>query len=143
MIKNEKKRIQKLHLDNIAKISEIEGFPEIKHLLLFGSLAAGNATSLSDIDISYIADRPVTFTNELDLLSYLNRTIGTDEIDVTDFNKAPLPLQYKILSEGKVIFSINPIEIANLKEKIFPLYFDFKYYQNEFFEALKLQYQRA
>lgn len=74
---------------------------------------------------------------------HLNTIVGTDEIDLTNFEKAPIALKYKILSEGKIIFSEDPFEIAQLKEKIFPVYFDFNFYQYEYRLALKYSFQEA
>jgi predicted nucleotidyltransferase len=137
MIKNERNRIQQAHLDELGKIRFVPNFPMIKHLLLFGSYAIGKPTDLSDMDLAYITNKELSFDQELELICYFNRTLHTDEIDLVSFNKAPLPLQYKILCEGKIIFSKNPAELADLKEQVFPLYFDFNYYQLEYRRAMK------
>jgi len=141
VIRNEKNIIKQAHLTNLDKLSKLTEFPEIRHLILFGSFATGQYTVFSDIDLAYIANEPLSFTLEAELLYHLNKLLGTDEVDLINFAKAPIALQYKILSEGKIIFSDDPYEIALLKEKIFPVYFDFNYYQNEYRLALKNSFQ--
>ena len=143
MIKNERNRIQQTHLDELWKIRFVPNFPMIRHLLIFGSYAIGKPTALSDLDLAYITTKELSLDQELELICYFNRTLHTDEIDLVSFNKAPLPLQYKILCEGKIVFSENPIEIADIKERVFPLYFDFSFYQLEYRRAIKQRFQGA
>jgi len=109
MIKNEKNQIKRYHLKNLNRISDLKEFPDIRHLMLFGSYATGTYSMLSDIDLAYFTNRPFSFTEESDLLYLLNRLVGSEEIDLVNFENASIPLKYKILSEGKIIFSIDPI----------------------------------
>lgn len=143
MIKNEKNRIQQSHLDELGKIRFVPNFPMIRHLLLFGSYAIGKPTALSDLDIAYFTISELSFDQELELACFFNRTLHTDEIDLVGFYKAPLSLQYKILCEGKIVFSVNPVEIADLKERVFPLYFDFSFYRIEYRRTMKQGLQGA
>ena len=137
MIRDEKNRITKRQLSLLHNIKNLDEFYAIKHLLLFGSFATGTATSLSDLDLAYISTESLSMKKEADLLFHLNSTLDTEEIDLINFNNAPLSLQYKILAEGKLIFSKSPDEIALLKEIIFPLYFDFLPFQKEYLTELE------
>lgn len=132
MVKNEKNRIHAYHLENLNNLSSLKEFPEIRHLILFGSHATGKFTTLSDIDIAFFSNKPLSFAEESDLLYLLNRLVGSEEIDLVNFENASIPIKYKILSEGKIIFSRDLAEIADLKEMIIPLYFDFVYYNYEY-----------
>ncbi len=136
MIKNETHKIHAHHLEMLKNVKSIPEFPSINHLILFGSYAIGCANQLSDIDLAYFTDEEFSLKNELDLMGYFNRIIGSDEIDLVNFYKAPVSLKYKIFDQGKIIFSKNSDEIAALKEKIFPVYVDFSYYQKEYQASL-------
>ena len=71
---------------------------------LFGSLAKGNITPLSDIDIAvYLAEKSGHIQSKMDILASIADILLTDEIDLVVLNNAPLTLKAKILVNKKVI----------------------------------------
>ena len=64
MIKNEKHIIRETHLAKLDNLSKFNEYPEIRHLVLFGSFATGKSTVFSDIDVSYIANESLSFSKE-------------------------------------------------------------------------------
>lgn len=51
-------------------------------------------------------------------------------------DEAPLHFQYKIFTQGKMIFSCNQEKSLDFQEHIFNLYRDQKYFIDEFFKGV-------
>ena len=72
---------------------------------VFGSVARGDATSLSDVDVAVLWERPPasTLTGErLELESSLERHLGRS-VDVVALNTAPADLVHRILRDGVIV----------------------------------------
>ncbi len=92
-------------------------------LWLFGSFARGDATTISDVDLAFLADKPLDtraaeeFENRL--YRIVSFTLGTDEISLVDLGRAPDPLSWHVLAEGKLLFCRDPDAVASLAERVF------------------------
>ena len=95
---------------------------------LFGSLVAGKARPLSDVDIALYLSREVSFSEKkLDILGKLVDILKTDEIDLVVLNKAPLTLKMKILENNKVIVDKVPFLRHRYESLTMREYFDFSF----------------
>ena len=78
--------------------------PDVVAAYLFGSVARGQATHLSDVDIAVLIDTGLGTENQLErqlsLLSDLER-FTKEEVQVTLLNHASPFLAYQVIRDGK------------------------------------------
>lgn len=70
-------------------------------VLLFGSVATGNAHRHSDIDLAFLFDTPVDI---LELTNRVIRLLHNDDVDVIDLRHAKPLLKYSVAKNGLVIY---------------------------------------
>ncbi|MFA5819951.1 MAG: nucleotidyltransferase domain-containing protein [Bacteroidales bacterium] len=118
--------------------------PEIQAVFLFGSYGTGNQTDISDIDFAVLFDKRLDITEEAACLANISEFLGTDRVDLVNLNKAPLNLQFKAISEGKIIYEREYITTCDYIEKVIDLYQDYaidlNYFYQEYDEALREAY---
>ena len=77
-------------------------------------------------------------------MANISEFIGTDRVDLVNLNKAPLNLQFKAISEGKIIYEREYITTCDYIEKVIDLYQDYaidlNYFYQEYDEALREAY---
>ena len=71
-------------------------------VVLFGSVARGEATPWSDIDIGVLATTPMSLDDRVATLNDLH-TIFERDVDLVDLAAAPLPLQAHAVAEGRLL----------------------------------------
>ncbi len=110
--------------------------PKVVFAYLFGGLARGGISSLSDVDIAiYMVDGADVVQEKLEILGKLNELLKTDEIDLVILNTAPLPLaartiKNKIILTDKMPFTRHAFESLILRE-----YFDFSRKEMDIFKG--------
>lgn len=99
-------------------------------------------TPLSDIDLAVLLDRCVgkeQFLNKkLQLMGDFSAIMGTDRIDLVVLNEAPPGLGYRVIKEGKLLFSREEAkdQLVAFKVRTFDRYFDYQPVQRVFSEGL-------
>ncbi len=102
---------------------------------LFGSLAKGNITPLSDVDISvYLSEKSGHTHRKMDILGALADILNTDEIDLVLLNNAPLTLRIKILENKKLIVDKAPFFRHKYESLTIREYFDFSTHERAILE---------
>jgi len=106
-------------------------YSQIIAVYIFGSYVKEKMTPLSDIDLAL-----VTETNEdkgkeiLDfefvIESEIIRHLPEYRFDVRTLNCAPILIQGKIITEGKLLLTKDQQKLSEFEEYILPRYFDFK-----------------
>jgi hypothetical protein len=103
-------------------------YPCAKLAYLFGSRATGNAGPLSDYDFAVYIDgltEREMFDCQLDILSDLNKTLGTDAVDLVNLTTSEMPeLKYDIVKDGLRIYTVEPYHVL-VEPRIWNEYFDF------------------
>ena len=99
-------------------IEEIKNNENVDSLILFGSYSQNKQKKLSDLDLAVLFKPDTSQKEKTKVLSN-----GSEELDLTDFNELPLPLQYKIVFYGRVLK--NQEKINAIKFKIKNQYLDF------------------
>jgi predicted nucleotidyltransferase len=99
---------------------------DITFAYLFGSLARGRSTPLSDVDIAvYLSEGEITIERKMEILGKLMELLETDEIDFVILNTAPLTLRMKILENKTVIVDNAPFLRYAYESVTMRKYFDF------------------
>jgi|UniRef100_A0A7C3SNV7 predicted nucleotidyltransferase len=107
----------------------LEKDPRVIFAYLFGGLAKGRITPISDIDIAVylkdIKDEVDVFNIKLELLTTLSEVLNTEEIDIVILNNTPLPLKAKIIQNKKVLVDKDPNLRYSFESLTLREYFDF------------------
>lgn len=104
----------------------LEGHNNIVFAYLFGGLAKGRVSPISDIDIAvYLKDTENLLEVKLEILSLLSEVLNTDEIDLVILNSAPLPLKARIIQNKKLLVDKDPYLRYSFESLTLREYFDF------------------
>ncbi len=100
--------------------------PNVLFAYLFGGLARGRVSPLSDVDIAiYLADGADIAQEKLETLGRLNEILKTDEVDLVILNTAPLPLAARIIKHKVILVDKMPFVRHKFESLIIRKYFDF------------------
>jgi len=109
---------------------EFEADGAIAAVYLFGSVARGTATGMSDVDIGILFHSSIDASRYFDLrLEYLSRImtiLRTEKMDVVILNQAPLHLSYEVVSHGNLLIDRDPRQRAAFEANRIGRYLDFK-----------------
>ena len=105
---------------------------------VFGSTARGETTPQSDIDIG------VLFSPEADeepahgeLMDALCRALATDRIDLVPMNRAPVPLRFRIVRDGKLLVCRDDAVRQRFVADTVMRYLDFKPLREQAFRVAR------
>ncbi|MHA1247073.1 MAG: nucleotidyltransferase domain-containing protein [Candidatus Thorarchaeota archaeon] len=91
-------------IDDIREATRlIMGLPRVIAVLLFGSMARGDATSRSDIDICVVAPRMETAKEKSELLGMIWRQIDGEKYDVRLFEELPLYMKMDVITTHVIL----------------------------------------
>lgn len=110
-------------------------------IYLYGSVAQGYESKLSDIDIGVVFVDPKVLENSLEVYNRLYDIFDEaikpkEEIDLVFLQQTSLGLQYNVINEGKVIYAVSPEFRADYEEKVLNKYLDFEPVSDYFDECL-------
>ena len=100
----------------ISELSHKEG---IIALVLFGSVARGQARRISDIDLCIVTPKDLPQPDRWDLFSY-----GSEGVDVNLFWDLPITIRFRVLREGRVIFCKDSLRFHRIKAETSCEYID-------------------
>jgi predicted nucleotidyltransferase len=108
--------------------------------ILFGSIVTGFEQPFSDVDIGIVFSDFEKKRNDpvgvyYNLYEEFKLKFNKDKIDIVYLQETPLSLQFKAITEGIVIYEVNPLFTANYKEHVTKLYLDFKFFEGIFDEV--------
>ncbi len=115
---------------------------DLQLIYLFGSKATRRDTKVSDIDIAVLLNDREAYNLKnliLDLIFDFSRVFCSDKIDLVILNKASLAVQYYVISDGEILYALNPETRYNYEVNLISLYLDFKRYEDEYYEAMHKQ----
>ena len=109
--------------------------PKVVFAYLFGGLARGRISPLSDVDIAiYTVDGADIVQEKLEMLGKLNELLKTDEVDLVVLNMAPLPLAARIIKNKIILVDKMPFTRHAFESLIMREYFDFSRKEMHIFE---------
>jgi len=85
---------------DLLVIEVLRGFPALKSVVIFGSVAKGQHHAASDLDIAVGADRALTATEKINIISALAQRTGRP-VDLVDLRVVAEPLLGQILRHGR------------------------------------------
>lgn len=91
---------------------------DVISIYLFGSYARGREKPFSDVDICVVADRDA---NRDDILSHSSK-----KIDISIFHELPLTMRFRVIKEGKLLFSRDELKLHRIIVATIKSYLDFK-----------------
>jgi predicted nucleotidyltransferase len=103
----------------------LKGRQDVAFAYLFGSVALGRTTHLSDIDIAIYLTGQEFADKRMEILGELIDILKTDNLDLVILNSAPLSLAVKII-QTKIILNDNKPHIRyHFESSTLRSYFDF------------------
>ncbi len=103
---------------------------------LFGGLARGKVSPLSDVDIAIYMVEDAEITQEkLEILGKLNEILKTDEVDLVILNTAPLPLAARIIKNKIILVDKMPFKRHAFESLVIREYFDFSRKELDIFKG--------
>lgn len=102
-------------------------------LYLVGSFGTRYYTPLSDIDFAIISKRKMKFEDQAKVLGNFMDILRTDNVDIIFLPGAGLRMQHKVLSEGRLLYSRDPIFLADFTEYTIKRYCDLQIDLREFY----------
>jgi uncharacterized protein len=113
--------------DRIQYASQyLEKRKDVIFAYLFGGLAKGAATPLSDVDIAVYLDEGVDCIEaKLDILEDLIDILNTDEIDLIVLNQSSLPLSMNVIRNNRLIVDKQPFTRHAHDSLVMRKYFDY------------------
>ncbi|MEW5952449.1 MAG: nucleotidyltransferase domain-containing protein [Bacillota bacterium] len=116
--------------------------PDVAVAYIFGSVARGRMWAHSDVDVAVIftpevGDKPARFDRRLELEMALGDLVHKN-VQVVDFEAAPVLLRYQIRKHGRVIADKDPPRRVRLEAAAIGEYLDFQSIR-QFCTAAKLR----
>jgi predicted nucleotidyltransferase len=113
--------------DRIKYASQyLEKRKDVIFAYLFGGLAKGDATPLSDVDIAVYLDEGVDCIEaKLDILEDLIDILNTDEIDLIVLNQSSLSLKMNVIRSNRLIVDKQPFTRHAHDSLVMRKYFDY------------------
>jgi len=109
---------------------------------LYGSFVT--ADGFNDIDLAVWADETILkdkneiFDYQLNLALKIEHEVGPLPVDVTVLNSAPLPLRFRVVSEGELLLSRDEPQRIEFESHTRALFFDFIPHIDFYYEKLVL-----
>lgn len=128
-------------LDKIKLNSEVLESQGVGIVVVFGSKVTGAEHPKSDIDVGVVFfDKRKKRENPVEaygtLYEEFKKNFETENIDIVYLEESPLSLQHKAVMDGIVLYQRSPVFFADYKEKIMIHYFDFRFFEKIFNEAI-------
>ena len=111
----------------IGKLSKLS---YVSAIFLFGSSVNGRARADSDIDLAVLT-KNASHEQEMKIIGY-----GDDVFNISTFSHLPLVIQFRVLRDGKILFSRDYRDIYDAKVQIFRRYWDFAPFINRFYKRI-------
>lgn len=99
-------------------VNELKKYPKIVTIILFGSYARKKTKPLSDIDIAVIVRNPDK-SIEADIAG-----LSSNTIDVVNFHRLPLYIQFEALKYGKSLFVKDKGYFSEIKGRVLREYLE-------------------
>ncbi|MFN3739850.1 MAG: type VII toxin-antitoxin system MntA family adenylyltransferase antitoxin [Thermodesulfovibrionales bacterium] len=128
-------KFKRLPEDIDRRINRLRDFfkkhPEVIFAYIFGGLAKGRRSLLSDVDIAVYVKDPKDFCY-LQFYAEITTFLNTDEVDLVVLNNAPLALSGRILQSKKILIDNAPFLRHKFESLIIRKFLDFQYKERQY-----------
>ena len=107
---------------------------DVAFAYLFGSMATGKTTPLSDVDIAVYLIGGDLPEKRLELIGDLCDRLGTDRLDLVILNTAPPGLRARVIRSKRVLAERLPTERHAFESRSLREYMDFSKLENRILE---------
>ena len=123
------------------KLGKIAKIYQIVDIYLFGSRVAGFARKESDFDIGVRFKKGLPLAEKRgkiygNLFSDLQDCFPKKKIDLVFIDEVLPHFQFKIVTEGELLYSEDLKNTYDFKEKVINFYLDYKYFIDEYFQGV-------
>jgi predicted nucleotidyltransferase len=101
----------------------LELFPDIEALYVFGSIARGEATAESDLDLAVLMATPIEPLVRFDMQRDLSARLGRD-VDLVDLHNANSVLRSEVVNGGVSLFQRDPMRTLEFEARVLGEYAD-------------------
>jgi hypothetical protein len=131
-------KFEKMKPDILSKIPDIrKALAQDERVIfgyLFGGLASGRVSPLSDVDIAvYVRDAAGIAAYKLGLFDKLTDVLGTAELDLVILNTAPVSLAGRVLQNNQLLIDKDPFTRHAYESVTRREFFDFRMQEEAFF----------
>lgn len=124
-----------------TELNQIAKKYQLADIYIFGSQVSGFQRKESDFDIGVRFEKSLPKKEKRaniygNLFSDLNICFKNKKIDLVFLEEVHLHFQFKIISQGELIYSKDREDSLNFKEKIINYYRDYKYFIDEYFQGI-------
>lgn len=109
---------------------------DVLSVLLFGSMARGEQTSCSDIDICLVLRPQTEPYRNIDLSRKRLEYLKQFDMDIHVFQQLPIYIRRRVLKEGKVLFVKDEDTLYNLATYTAKAFEDFKHIYYDYLEEI-------
>lgn len=132
--KSKSRSIKEKSIDEIKNILKeyFKKHLEVEVAYIFGSVAQGRISALSDIDIAIITDsqqingKTYRYGYKAEIIADLIKLLRTNKVDLVILNEAGTLLKHRVLHFGKLIYSKNEGKRIKFQTDTINKYNDFK-----------------
>ena len=104
----------------------LQAHPGVLFAYLFGSVARGQGTACSDLDLAVFLRRDADPAEaKLDIIGRISDILGARDFDLVILNNAPLTLAGRIVRDRVVLYERDPFARHRYESLTLRKYFDF------------------
>lgn len=108
--------------------------PGIAAAYLFGSLARGSTSPLSDADFAFFADDEILEHTLFDeIYECLQRHLGEGNFSLVPLRTAPLHIQFQVATDARILHRRRPAVAEAFEAGAIARYLDFKPHRDRYF----------
>lgn len=122
----------KYNLTGVEKY--LDSRKDVLFAYLFGSLAKGKSSPLSDVDVAVFFQGEDFTEKRIEILGELNKILKTDEVDLVILNTAPLTLKMKIIQDKTVLADNEPFTRHVFESATIRTFLDFSKIEKQILE---------
>ena len=119
----------------------LSAFPEVQAAYLFGSVATGQATAASDLDLGIVTEPPLG-DRKLAVLTAL-ADAGFDNVDLVSLDEDDVVLRFEAVRPNRLVYAKDHFDHGAFYSRTVREYFDFLPILERQREALKRRLQGA
>jgi len=118
---------------------------EIAAVFLFGSYGTDYQTQFSDIDLGmlFFPNAVPDLKGEMGLAGLFCSALGRDDVDLVVMNKAPLPLRYRIVAEGELLYERDYAYTSDFLAATYKFFLDYSIDYRTFMDEYRRSLREA